>query len=63
MKQVAEGLQFLHHNQVVHRDMKPANILFDQKSNWKISDLGLARVKVDTSMTPGVGTPMYFAPD
>lgn len=44
MKQVAEGLKFLHGVRVIHRDIKPANILFDLQSNWKIADLGLARV-------------------
>lgn len=62
MKQVAGGLKFLHDNGVVHRDMKPANILYDQHFNWKISDLGLARI-IDRSMTPTVGTPLYFAPE
>lgn len=62
MKQVSKGLKFLHENEVVHRDMKPANILYDQNSNWKISDLGLARI-VETSMTPKAGTPLYFAPE
>lgn len=62
MKQVAEGLKFLHESGIVHRDIKPENILYDQRSNWKISDLGLARI-IATSMTPAVGTPLYFAPE
>lgn len=62
MKQVAQGLKFLHSVNVVHRDIKPANILYDFDGNWKISDLGLARL-LDTSMTPRTGTPLYFAPE
>lgn len=62
MKQVAEGLKFLHENDIVHRDMKPDNILYDHGSNWKISDLGLTKV-VDSLMTPRVGTPLYMAPE
>lgn len=62
MKQVAAGLKFLHERDIVHRDMKPANILYDQASNWKISDLGLAKF-MERWMTPETGTPRYFAPE
>ena len=60
LRQVAQGLKFLHSVNIVHRDIKPANILCDADGNWKISDLGLARL-IETSMTPKTGTPAYFA--
>lgn len=62
MKQVAEGLEYMHAKNIIHRDIKPANILHDQSSNWKIGDLGLARY-LNNYMSPEVGTPYYFPPD
>jgi serine/threonine protein kinase len=38
-----EGLDYLHQNHVIHADLKGANILFDGKSNVKLSDFGAAR--------------------
>ena len=37
------GLDFLHSNNVIHADLKGANILFDGKQNIKLSDFGAAR--------------------
>lgn len=45
--QILEGLRFLHHNKVVHRDMKPSNILIQKRKNGKIipkiADFGLSK--------------------
>lgn len=62
LKQIAQGLKFLHSVNIIHRDIKPGNILWDSNGNWKISDLGLAKL-ASTSMTPATGTPPYFAPE
>lgn len=62
MKQVANGLKFLHSFNLVHRDIKPANILYDQQGNWKIGDLGHARM-VDSAMSPNRGSWFYMAPE
>ncbi|EPR79098.1 Cell division protein kinase [Spraguea lophii 42_110] len=42
-KQIMEGVNFMHMNSVIHRDLKPQNILVDGRGNVKIADLGLAR--------------------
>ena len=45
VKQIAKGLQFLHQNQVLHRDFKSLNVLIDDNYNAKISDFGLSYSK------------------
>ena len=65
-KQVCEGLQAAHEQRLVHRDIKPASILFDAKGNAVISDFGLARaVQLSgASSSMGIaGTPAYRAPE
>ena len=63
---VAAGLCFLHEDPkgpVVHRDLKPGNILIDEDMLPHISDFGLARILSVGDMTVGVGTPLYRAPE
>ncbi|KAL0415599.1 UNVERIFIED_CONTAM: Cyclin-dependent kinase G-1 [Sesamum latifolium] len=43
MKQLLEGVKFLHENGVMHRDLKPSNILINKKGDLKICDFGLSR--------------------
>jgi len=64
---VASALDFIHARGVVHRDVKPENILFDAAGHAHVADFGIAKAKgVEESLTPSnrfVGTPGYLAPE
>ena len=65
-KQVCEGLAEAHRLGVVHRDLKPGNIMIDKEGNAKIMDFGIARsilVKGITGAGVMVGTPEYMSPE
>ncbi|HEX5223428.1 MAG TPA: protein kinase [Verrucomicrobiae bacterium] len=67
--QICEALQFAHDEGIVHRDIKPDNILIDKKGRVKIADFGIAKLmggetEPDLTATKGViGTPHYMAPE
>ncbi len=63
--QVAEGLEYAHSKGVVHRDVKPANILITQDQQVKLTDFGIARLDSSNLTLDGqlLGTPNYMAPE
>jgi formylglycine-generating enzyme required for sulfatase activity len=65
LARVAMGLAHAHEQDVVHRDVKPANILLDERGRGAISDFDLARAKDSTqgTRTAGLGTFAYAAPE
>jgi len=65
-RQVAEGLGEAHKLDVVHRDLKPGNIMIDKEGNAKIMDFGIARsLRAAGTTAEGmiIGTPEYMSPE
>ncbi|XP_059812357.1 cyclin-dependent kinase 4 isoform X1 [Hypanus sabinus] len=64
MKQLLNGLAFLHSHNVVHRDLKPEDILVTSRGQVKLADFGLARIyRFQMALTPVVVTLWYRAPE
>jgi serine/threonine protein kinase len=65
-KQVCEGLAEAHRLGVVHRDLKPQNIMIDKEGNARIMDFGIARSLKEKGITGAgvmIGTPEYMPPE
>ncbi|XP_055853986.1 phosphorylase b kinase gamma catalytic chain, skeletal muscle/heart isoform isoform X3 [Episyrphus balteatus] len=64
MRQIFEGVEYIHGKNIVHRDLKPENILLDENHSVKITDFGFARqLKEGEKLNDLCGTPGYLAPE
>ncbi len=63
--QIMDALEFAHRNQIVHRDVKPENILVTDQDVAKILDFGIAKLADSELTRPGtfVGSPRYLSPE
>jgi len=66
LQQLCAALQYAHSDGVVHRDVKPANVLVDSRGNVQVTDFGIAKAADSVHLTRtgmAIGTPTYMCPE
>ena len=65
-RQIVEALRFAHRRDIIHRDIKPQNIIVDNEGRVKVTDFGIARAGSASTMTEAgsiLGTAHYLSPE
>ena len=61
--QILKGVEHAHENQILHRDLRPANVLVSESGIVKVADFGTSRLLEKSHATTVIGSPPYMAPE